>query len=337
MSYDANAVSDATVGARDIWDAVGGETASPAALLREDAPHFKGRARSEAERLRAFLMARLAARGAAEATLPYALEDLKTGQTAHALAAAARVIRSTAQPPTEAKAVLSNALTRLRLHDRYVDLEVFPPRAGQGTSALAEVSAALEALPATPSCCGSQKSNDPVSLAKSLDTVARLEVQDQDGHVTTLGQLLAGRVCLLAFFYTRCTNPLKCSRTVSRLGEQDRLLRAQGVDGFRMIGISYEPEFDLPERLKTYGDNRSLEFSDTCMIVRLTGPIAPLVEGMTLNVGFGASTINAHRLEWLLADGFKVVSSGARDHWAPDAVADEIRRLKSNATKRVSA
>lgn len=324
VCFDGSVVSDV---AQNPWGGTSGSIGtSPSALLREDAPHFRGRSSSEVELLRAYLMAQLAENGAAEATLPYAIEELRTGQSAHALAAAARVISQIASPPIEVKDALADAMVRLRLNDRKVDLEAFPPRPGLGESALKIIAGTLDELPDISPCCKSGRAHDPVPLTETMERVAGFETQDQEGAISLLGSLLSDRITLLAFFYTRCTNPLKCSRTISLLGEQDRLLRAKGVSGYRMIGISYEPEFDLPDRLKAYGVNRRLEFSEYCMLLRLTGPIAPFVKDMTLNVGFGASTINAHRLEWLLADGLDVVQSGGRDHWDLQEMTDLIAR-----------
>ena len=48
--------------------------------------------------------------------------------------------------------------------------------------------------------------------------ISDFQVQDQNGTVTTFGDLLRTRPSVLTFFYMRCANPNKCSLTISKLG-----------------------------------------------------------------------------------------------------------------------
>lgn len=323
-------------------------------LLRESAPHFQGRGTDETGQLRAFLMAKIAAAGLAADLTVFALEDLETGQSAYTLAAAARVLRLSGQIPDEGAALLSRAVRRLKVNDEFVDLEHYPPLRQTQTTALAEVERAIQACrpraanagvnlhrgaaapagvdltvakpasaQATSCCCASdddgKRGRDAEQISGSLKPVLGLEVEDQDGVRATLGDLLLGRPSLLTFFYTRCMNPLKCSRTISQLAALRKRLDREAGAPVLLAAMSYDPAFDLPDRLARYGRDRALPFSHDCMLVRTTGPFQPMAEHLGLGVGYGDTTVNAHRIEWLVTDRKgNIAVSGTRKHWDED-------------------
>ena len=52
---------------------------------------------------------------------------------------------------------------------------------------------------------------------------------------------------------------MKCSLTVAKLARVQKLLEAQGiVDRIHTAAITYDPAFDLPERLRVYGQDRGV-------------------------------------------------------------------------------
>ena len=48
-----------------------------------------------------------------------------------------------------------------------------------------------------------------------------MELEDQDGARVTFGEFFAGKPSVVAFFYTRCDNPNKCSLTITKLGSSN--------------------------------------------------------------------------------------------------------------------
>lgn len=331
-------------------------------LLRESAPHFQGRGTGEAERLRAYLMVAIAAAGHAAAVLPLALGDLATGESAATLAAAARTLRLAGEVPAGAVAALRRAADRLSGRDEFVDLDHYPPRTASETTALGELVQALFACgrqadadvaalrqmagehggfdPTVakllagepPSCCSVARAStavadDPHPLARTLAPVLGVEVEDQGGVRRTLGEVICGRPSLIAFFYTRCMNPLKCTRTITRLADLRRRLDADGTEAL-VAGISYDPAFDLPDRLARYGRDRGMRFAPDCLLLRTTGAFAPIAEHLSLGVGYGDSTVNFHRIEWLISDASgTVVHSDTRSHWNEGALTDTLAEL----------
>jgi cytochrome oxidase Cu insertion factor (SCO1/SenC/PrrC family) len=54
--------------------------------------------------------------------------------------------------------------------------------------------------------------------------LSQIELQNQDGIRASFGQIFGGRTSVIVFFYTRCMNPDKCSRTISKLARVHRLI-----------------------------------------------------------------------------------------------------------------
>jgi len=144
-----------------------------------------------------------------------------------------------------------------------------------------------------------------------------IELQNQDGKCARFGDIFAGRPGIVAFFYTRCMNPNKCSRTISQLAEMQRVIRERAIGNPAMIaGITYDPEYDLPERLHRYGTDRRLAFDENCQLLRSTGSFDAIRDGLQLGVGYGSSTVNRHRIEVLVIDrAGAIVHSNVRRLW----------------------
>jgi protein SCO1/2 len=150
-------------------------------------------------------------------------------------------------------------------------------------------------------------------------------LEDQDGTRLSFAEAFAGRPTTLAFFYTRCMNPQKCSLTVTRLTRLARLVETEGLDA-NVAGISYDPGFDRPQRLRTYGADRGMNFSPRCSLLRTLGPFDPLREAFELGVGFGPVTVNRHRLDLVVLDGTLCVTKRfERRLWHEDAVLQALR------------
>ena len=107
----------------------------------------------------------------------------------------------------------------------------------EGTSFSPPVSAqlakAIEALSSSSAGPGACCCDEPVTTefrgADRAPSVAPLDVagialENQDGIQLSFSEAFSGRPTALAFFYTRCMNPEKCSLTVTRLGRLARLL-----------------------------------------------------------------------------------------------------------------
>ena len=88
-----------------------------------------------------------------------------------------------------------------------------------------------------------------------LKPAADGNVLGPDGRALTLHQLMDGRITVLAFIYTRCSDPKGCPLSTALLydlqyvGERDPVIG----NSLRLIAVSFDPEYDTPEVIGRYG------------------------------------------------------------------------------------
>lgn len=160
--------------------------------------------------------------------------------------------------------------------------------------------------------------------AGSSESIDSVIFEDQDSVRISFKEFFHGRPSILVFFYTRCDNPLKCSLTVSKLAEIQRLLADRGLaDQINTAAISYDPEFDLPKRMQVYGHDRGVRFDTQHRILRSIEGFAALREHFKLGVNFIESLVNRHHIEaYILDDEGKVAVSFERLRWEEKEVVD---------------
>ena len=134
--------------------------------------------------------------------------------------------------------------------------------------------------------------------------VESIVFEDQNGQAITFGEFFHGKPSIVAFFYTRCDNPLKCSLTITKLARIQQLLDAEDVaDQINTAGITYDPGFDSPERLMHYGAHRGVRFASHHRLLRTRdGGLDSVRKHFKLGVNFIESLVNRHRIEIYILD-----------------------------------
>jgi protein SCO1 len=184
------------------------------------------------------------------------------------------------------------------------------------------------AAAAKSSCCSSVHDLAPVDAPvddqdpSPLPVPDEVEVEDQDGERLVLAEFLRRAPTVLAFFYTRCGNPRKCSLTITSLGVLGRELAARNrLGSVQIAAITYDPGYDLPARLRRYGRDRGLSFGPAVRMFRAVAGHQLLRDHLALRVGYGSSVVNRHGIELFLLDGTgRVVRTWARHRWEPAEV-----------------
>src|SRR5215210_6761268 len=323
-------------------------------MLSEQSPSYAGRGTNETERVRGYVLASFESAGLPPEGLPFVLEELELGVNPYTVGAAARALRGAREVPADAPALLVRAIERLHGADDVVSFDSITPtpgREGQAT-ALTELARTLARLGprARPVLAELRRlagddgrAFSPVvtaELARAVDALetagaahagglADLELEDQDGARLCFSGAFAGRPTALTFFYTRCQNPEKCSRTVTRLARLARSCDADGLDA-NVAGITYDPAFDRPARLRTYGADRGMAFSDHCRLLRTVDPFDQVRETFDLGVGFGPVTVNRHRLDLVVLNpALTVTARFERRLWDETTVLDALRAAAS--------
>ena len=80
---------------------------------------------------------------------------------------------------------------------------------------------------------------------------------DSNNKSVQLRDLTRGRITVLSFIYTRCAAPKACSYAtgvltqIHDLSVDDKTL----TKSMRLVSLSFDPEYDTPQRLAAYSDN----------------------------------------------------------------------------------
>jgi protein SCO1 len=82
------------------------------------------------------------------------------------------------------------------------------------------------------------------------------EIIDSDSKTLKLSDFTHGRITVLSFIYTRCAAPKACPYAAGVLSQ----LHALSADdkalakNMRLISMSFDPDYDTPQRLATYSE-----------------------------------------------------------------------------------
>jgi protein SCO1/2 len=215
---------------------------------------------------------------------------------------------------------------------------------GLSKKLLIDVDRALEALrsadpvdePGAGTCCALPSGLSNVfswaaGSRRSCEPVESTVFEDHEGAAITFKEFFREHPTIVVFFYTRCDNPLKCSLTVTKLARLQRLLEEQGLaDRIHTAAITYDPAFDVPERLRGYGQNREVRMDACHRMLRAVGGIDALRRHFELGVNFIESLVNRHRVEAYILDAEgRIAACFERIHWDEQQVVDRaIEMLK---------
>jgi protein SCO1/2 len=98
---------------------------------------------------------------------------------------------------------------------------------------------------------------------KPGDEVPDFGLVNQDGHRVHLGQY-KGKALALTFIYTRCPQPDQCTLMSSNFAAIDRELLTQPelYQKTHLLTVSFDPDYDTPRVLRSYGAAHSGRYSD---------------------------------------------------------------------------
>src|SRR6266567_142534 len=80
---------------------------------------------------------------------------------------------------------------------------------------------------------------------------------DSAGKPLNLRDLTHGRVTVLSFIYTRCAAPKACPYATGVLSQLHRASEDDNAlaKNLRLVSLSFDPEYDTPQRLAAYSEN----------------------------------------------------------------------------------
>jgi protein SCO1/2 len=170
------------------------------------------------------------------------------------------------------------------------------------------------------------------------------ELLDSAGNPRRLSALTRGKITLLTFFYTHCSDPLGCPFALhSMVVLRDRIVTDPDLaSNVRFVSISFDPTRDSPAQLRSYarGLAANAHFEWDFLTAASIARLRPLLQDFGQDVwvepdrpGGPARAIN-HMLKLFLIDpGGTVREIYALDFLQPEVMLNDIRTLRLEARR----
>ncbi len=139
-------------------------------------------------------------------------------------------------------------------------------------------------------------------------------VLDEKGEAHALRALMAGKITVLSFIYTRCSDPSGCPLATSLLYDLRDVSRADPAiaANLQLLSLSFDPAHDTPEVMAFYGASADLAAGDAVadwrfLTTRSEAELAPILEAYGQAVGAKSDAADpfgpfAHQLRVFLID-----------------------------------
>jgi protein SCO1/2 len=153
-----------------------------------------------------------------------------------------------------------------------------------------------------------------VSLPQATPSTAEAPVSHPDRSILSykftneLGEAMSfkdfhGQALAITFFYTRCPLPDFCPRLSKNFQQASQKLEAMtnAPTNWHFISVSFDPEFDTPQMLKSYGTSYGYDPAHWSFFTGPQDKIADLARGAGVEYSVDNGTIN-HNFRTLIVD-----------------------------------
>lgn len=184
-------------------------------------------------------------------------------------------------------------------------------------------------------CCSPQFVSQPKKV--NYQQVKTILLEDQDGLKITFEDFFMGHYGIVSFFYTRCDNPNKCSLTVSKLAQLQKLIKDSTLKNqLKIAAITYDSAYDTPDKIRIYGEERKFEFSENYKSFRVVEEgFDVLKDYLQLGVNYIGTIVSQHRIELFILDKKALVDNEFTQlQWNPADVLNHIEH-KTAKTKPI--
>jgi protein SCO1/2 len=171
---------------------------------------------------------------------------------------------------------------------------------------------------------------------KSGDGVPNFSLINQDDKPIHLANY-DGKALVLTFIYTRCPLPEYCTLMSNNFAEIDKQLQKQPemYAKTHLLSISFDPEYDTPKVLRSYGASHTGRFADEKFdhwefATGSKDQIKEIAQFFGLRYwSDGEQIVHALRTAIITPDG-KILKVYRDNTWKPDEVMEELTKLLSS-------
>lgn len=148
---------------------------------------------------------------------------------------------------------------------------------------------------------------------------------DQDGREFHLAEL-RGEILVLAFIYTHCDVMSMCPTTTTKMVRAQSLVRERGIPDVTFLLVSFDPERDEPERLRTYAATH--DAGEVLLATGAPDEIRPLARAFNTYYRSDAPGAFEHNVVVSLIDrDGRLRQDLFGTAWEPEELAAEIEKL----------
>lgn len=175
-----------------------------------------------------------------------------------------------------------------------------------------------------------------------IQAAPRGRVLDEAGRNRPLSEYLSGRITLLSFVYTHCTDPTGCPLAFSTLAAvRDRLAANPVAARAQLVSLSFDPEYDTPDVMRMFSksfDAAAKKPAWHFLTTSSPGQLAPLLAGFGQDAAV-ADARGARRLDhtlrvFLIDRHSRVREIYSSAYLMPEVIVNDILTLAAEGGSR---
>lgn len=103
--------------------------------------------------------------------------------------------------------------------------------------------------------------NNGTAYLQAGDPLPSIQLQNQDGKPFDVA-VMQGKTRVFTFIYTACPDPTLCPRMSSNFQLLQRRLKVEAKTDVELVSITFDPQRDTPQVMKSYGSRYTSDFSN---------------------------------------------------------------------------
>jgi len=196
-------------------------------------------------------------------------------------------------------------------------LEKVFPLEGNGVKAMQDINRQLRNLAATMS---------RREYLNEGDYIHNFAMMDQNGEFLQIREL-RGKAFVLNFIFTRCKVAKMCPASTQRMAQLQDKVREAAVENVHFVTITFDPEFDSPGILRSYGESYGLENENYHLLTSSKQTVDDLLRLFGIVTVDENGTIN-HTMATLLVDANgRIAYRKEGSKWSVGEFLQEIKEL----------
>lgn len=196
-------------------------------------------------------------------------------------------------------------------------LERVFPMDGVGAKAMKDVNRQLHDLTA---------SMNRRQYLREGDYVPNFAMIDQNGNFLQIREL-RGKAFVLNFIFTRCKVATMCPASTKRMSELQEISREGDMENLHFVTVTFDPEFDSPGIMRSYGKNYDLENDNFHLLTSNQETVDDLLRLFGILTVEEDGTIN-HTMATLLIDANgRIAFRKEGSKWTVDEFLEKAKEL----------